>query len=70
MTDKTYAMPTAGWATAVGGGRLAILPDGRRVPVEEWKQMRVTPEEFSALYAQAKRYDTTEWDPILQTYET
>lgn len=67
MTDKTYAMPTAGWATAVGGGRLAILPDGSRVTVEEWKQMRVTPDEFYRLMALKRQTDRSGWDPINQT---
>lgn len=68
MTAKTFGMPVTGWATAVGGGRIAILPDGRRVPVEEWKQMRVTPGEFYRLMGLKSQQDPGDWDPITQTY--
>jgi hypothetical protein len=44
-----YALPVSAWITGEDGQRIVVLPDGKRMPVEEWKKIRVTPEEFARL---------------------
>lgn len=63
----TYALPVTAWHIATDGTRIAVIPDGRRLTVDEWKTTRVTPEQYANLAA-LKRGQTGEYDPIAGEY--
>lgn len=44
-----YALPVAAWLTRESGERVVVLPDGTQMPISEWKEKRVSPEEFARL---------------------
>lgn len=66
--EYKYALPVTAWLTATDGTRIAVIPDGRRMTMDEWKTTRVTPEEYSTLVRIKRSTDTREWDPNLETF--
>lgn len=63
----TYALPVTVWQTTTDGTRIAVIPDGRRLTLDEWKTTRITPEEYATL-ATLKRSKTGEYDPVRGEY--
>ena len=63
----TYALPVTAWHTATDGTRIAIIPDGRRLTLDEWKATRITPEQYANLAA-LKRGQTGEYDAARGEY--
>lgn len=63
----TYALPVTAWQTATDGTRIAIIPDGRRLTLDEWKATRITPEQYANLAA-LKRGQTGEYDAARGEY--
>lgn len=65
--SRLYALPTTTFVRSTDGTTLAVIPDGRKIPVNEWKTMRVTPDEFYRLMTLKRQNDRSGWDPINQT---
>ena len=63
----TYALPVTAWHTATDGTRIAVIPDGRRLTLDEWRTTRVTPEQYANLAA-LKRGQTGEYDAARGEY--
>jgi len=51
MTDTTYTAPVVAWHTTLDRGTVAVLPDGRRITVAEWRDLRISREEYTRLAA-------------------